>query len=154
MKIFNLSLFFFLIIACHDKPEKDIVVDNTTSENGTPEAAVPEISSESTSNGALAEFSIEQDTYDFGSVKQGDIVNHDFVFTNTGKAPLIISDATGSCGCTVAEYPKEPLNVGQTSKVSTVFNTANKMGFQTKTVTLYMNTEKKLKILKLVGTVK
>ena len=50
--------------------------------------------------------------YNFGTIKQGDVVNRDFDFTNIGKEPIIISEAHGSCGCTVPQWPKEPVAKG------------------------------------------
>lgn len=51
----------------------------------------------------------EKDEFNFGTIKQGDKVEYAFQFVNTGKDPLIITEAHGSCGCTVPEWPKEPL---------------------------------------------
>ena len=98
-------------------------------------------------------FDIKNDTFDFGKVQQNDIVNHDFTFTNTGSSPLIITSAKGSCGCTVADYPKNPILSGETATVTVIFDTANKAGYQTKTITLSLNTIEKTKTLKLVGTI-
>lgn len=76
----------------------------------------------------------------FGPIKQGDKFEHDFFFTNTGKSPMKIASAQGSCGCTVPEYPKEPIAPGATGKIHVTFNSAGKMGDQYKTVTINANT--------------
>ena len=51
----------------------------------------------------------EKEIYDFGVIEQGEKVTYDFKFTNTGKTPLIITDASATCGCTVPEFPKTPV---------------------------------------------
>ena len=55
------------------------------------------------------EMTFEVEEYNFGTIKQGESVTREFSFTNTGKEALIISNAQGSCGCTVPQYPKEPI---------------------------------------------
>ena len=79
--------------------------------------------------------------FDFGTIKQGDIKVHDFVFRNTGKEAFRIASATGSCGCTVPKYPQEPIGVGQEGTINVQFNSTGKMGMQTKTVTINGNSD-------------
>ncbi len=90
--------------------------------------------------GPLPSFNFSEELHDFGTIKDGDVVEHVFSFTNTGAAPLIISDAKGSCGCTVPEWPKEPIPVGATGQLKVKFNSKNKPGIQNKTVTITANT--------------
>ena len=103
------------------------------------------------SNGAELKFKEEEFT--FGTIKQGDVVNHDFEFTNTGKEPLIISNAAGSCGCTVPIWPKDPIAPGAKANIKVTFNSAGKMGMQDKTVTLTSNAKQSSMVLHLKGTV-
>ena len=79
--------------------------------------------------------------HDFGKVKQNSENKHVFKFTNTGKEPLLISDAKGSCGCTVPEYPKEPIAPGATGEIKVVYKPGSQQGNQTKTVTVTANTD-------------
>ncbi len=83
----------------------------------------------------------EKTEHDFGKIKQGDEAETKFKFTNTGKEPLIIENAQGSCGCTVPSYPKEPIAPGATGEILVKFNSAGKSNAQQKTVTLTANTE-------------
>jgi hypothetical protein len=79
--------------------------------------------------------------HNFGKMKQGDVVECAFKVTNTGSEPLIIEEAHGSCGCTVPDYPKEPIPAGQTRDIKVKFNSAGKKGNQSKTVTLTANSD-------------
>ena len=77
--------------------------------------------------------------YDFGTIKQGDIVNHDFDFKNTGIHPFKFSSVAGSCGCTVPKYNTDFIQAGAKDVIHVQFNSAGKMGDQVKTVTLNGN---------------
>ena len=114
--------------------------------SATPAAAPAE-------NKNQAEFKFEVEEYNFGTIKQGESVNYDFKFTNTGKEPLVINEAHGSCGCTVPEWPKEPIKKGQQAVIKVTFNSAGKMGPQDKTVTITSNAKSASKVLHLKGTV-
>jgi hypothetical protein len=95
-----------------------------------------------------------KESHDFGQINEGDKVVFDFFFTNTGKSALIISNATATCGCTVPEYPKQPLAPGKTGIIHVVFNSTGKSGMQNKIITLTTNTFKGNEELHLVGNVK
>lgn len=77
--------------------------------------------------------------YNFGKIKEGEKVRTTFKFTNTGKEPLIITNAQGSCGCTVPSWPKEPIAPGKGGQIEVEFNSEGKSGEQTKTVHLTAN---------------
>lgn len=95
----------------------------------------------------------ELDSYDFGKVKAGEKVTYEFKFTNTGKSPLIISSATASCGCTVPEWPKAPVQPGQGGVIKVTFDSANKEGLQDKQITVTANTSPAQNVVHLVGEV-
>jgi len=80
--------------------------------------------------------------HDFGILNEGDIVETIFNFTNTGKSELIITKATATCGCTVPEWPKEPIAPNGSGQIKVKFNSSGKPNKQSKTVTLTTNTEK------------
>ena len=83
----------------------------------------------------------ETGIYDFGTLTEGDTVEHSFAFTNTGEFPLIINNITASCGCTTPEWPREPVAPGAKSSVRVRFNSRGKNGEQSKTITIFANTE-------------
>lgn len=79
--------------------------------------------------------------HDFGTITDDKPVATTFTLTNTGKNPLIISQAKGSCGCTVPTYPKAPIAPGESGTIEVSFNPSGKAGAQNKTVTIIANTE-------------
>ncbi len=93
-------------------------------------------------------------TFDFGRIKDGEVVAHEFAFTNNGNNPLIISGAKASCGCTVADYPKEPVIAGKSGVIKVQFNSAGKAGHQEKMVTVTTNSNQGNHFLFLKGEVK
>lgn len=104
-------------------------------------------------NKNVAEIKFEIETYDFGTIKQGDKITYDFNFVNTGKEPLIISNAQGSCGCTVPQWPKAPIAKGVKETIHVEFNSAGKVGMQDKTVTISSNAKTSQVVLHLKGNV-
>ena len=104
-----------------------VAANNTTAPAKKPEGPIPA-------------FSFEEELHDFGEIKDGDVVEHIFTFTNTGEAPLIISDAKATCGCTIPEKPVEPIPVGETGEIKVRFNSKGKPGIRNNTVTLTANT--------------
>ena len=104
-------------------------------------------------DGPLPSFEFGEELYDFGNITEGDKAEHVFTFKNVGEAPLIISSATATCGCTVPEWPKEPIPVGGSGEIKVVFNSANKSGIQAKTVTITANTYPKKSQLRIRGNV-
>jgi hypothetical protein len=92
-------------------------------------------------------------SYDFGKIKAGEKVHYDFKFKNTGKTPLIVSNATASCGCTTPDVPKEPIAPGKEAVIKVVFNSTGKMGLQDKVVTVTSNSNPAVNQLHLIGTV-
>lgn len=87
------------------------------------------------------EITFEETEYDFGKIAKGTPVEHTFTFTNTGRAPLVITNATSSCGCTVPTYPKnETIAPGETGQLLVKYNGSGN-GQVTKTVTVSANTE-------------
>ena len=104
-------------------------------------------------SGKLPEFSFVDEEYHFGEMIEGDVREHTFEFTNTGEIPLIISAAQGSCGCTVPDFPREPIAPGAKAEIHISFNSAGKSGNQEKTVTLTANTVPNIYVLKIMATV-
>ena len=92
-------------------------------------------------------------TYQFGNINEGDIVEHEFKFKNDGQFPLIINNVTASCGCTIPEWPREPIPPGGESSIQVRFNSKGKPGPQVKTITVFANTEPAYSELRIQGMV-
>jgi len=103
--------------------------------------------------GPTTSLNFDETEFDFGTVTSGEKVEHVYKFKNTGNEPLIISDAKGSCGCTVPEWPKEPIAPGASSEIVVRFDSSNKSGNQSKRVTLTANTNPAQTFLTIKGQV-
>ncbi|MCB0430423.1 MAG: DUF1573 domain-containing protein [Flavobacteriales bacterium] len=101
----------------------------------------------------LPTMEFDEPSYGFGTITQGEKVAHSYTFKNNGKADLIISNATGSCGCTVPKWPDQPIAPGETGTIDVVFDSDGKSGRQEKTVTILANTQPNRTTLKLYGEV-
>lgn len=77
--------------------------------------------------------------HDFGTLKEGPSAEYIFQFKNGGKQPLIITNASASCGCTVPEFPKEPILPGKKGQIKVTYNTSGKSGPFDKTVFIQSN---------------
>ena len=97
----------------------------------------------------LPVMTFENREHDFGTIQAGAAQETTFKFTNTGNAPLIITDAKSSCGCTVPEYPKNtPIAPGETGELLVKFNGSGQNQV-IKTITVTANTEKNTEILRI-----
>ncbi len=82
----------------------------------------------------------EKSTHDFGDMQQGDKVETTFRFTNTGTEPLLITNVTVTCGCTVPKgWPRDPIVAGGKGEIVVAFNSLGKIGKQNKVVTIVSN---------------
>ncbi len=134
--IITFTISFFLI-SCNDNPSKKIKTENVQK-------------SQERINTVFEYPTIDFDkiNHDFGEIRDGDIVETVFTFTNSGNSDLKILNASGSCGCTVPEYPREvPIKPGESSQIKVKFDSSNKPGMQRKTVTLVTNTSKGKELL-------
>ena len=139
MKPLTFALLSLLIISCSGNAAKKVKQENIAQAEAQQEA-----------NADLPVLSFDKNEHDFGTINEGDVVETAFLFTNTGKSNLTILDARGSCGCTVPEYPKNtPIAPGESGEIKVKFDSSNKPGNQTKTVTLTTNTKSGRDILRI-----
>ena len=92
--------------------------------------------------------------HDFGNMVEGEIVSYTFDFTNTGTAPLLITSASASCGCTVPKFSKKPVQPGEKGELEVVFNSLGKEGAQHKTIAVRANTNPPVTLLMITASVK
>jgi hypothetical protein len=146
MKTFLSALLVLATLAACNGNKRDGMLDpnlvnNPASANGK-------------AKGDLPEMKFDYTVHDFGNIKSGDKVRFSFGFTNTGKSDLIIGDARGSCGCTVPNFPTEPIAPGDTGSIQVVFNSRGKSGVQNKSITVLTNCEPATKVLTIKANVK
>lgn len=92
--------------------------------------------------------------HDFGNIEEGGKANYEFIFTNNGKEPLVLSNVKASCGCTTPSWPKEPILPTQQGKILVSYNTQGRPGPFVKTITVASNAETETVTLTIKGTVK
>lgn len=124
--------------------------------SGNPAAPTP--AADAVPAGPTTSIEFDETTYDFGTVQEGEKVTHMYKFTNSGNEPLIISNAKGSCGCTVPDWPRDPIAPGETGEIKVVFDSKGKGSVegqtQSKRVTLTANTDPVNTYLNIKGIVK
>ncbi len=91
--------------------------------------------------------------FDFGVVKEGEIVDHVYQFTNTGTTPVIIGRVSASCGCTTPSYTQTPILPGKEGEIKVSFNSDGQVGKQQKIVTVVSNAENNITTIQLKGEV-
>ena len=99
------------------------------------------------SNGKYPVMTFDRKVHDFGNIIDGQAQETVFNYTNTGDAPLVISEIKSTCGCTVPQWPRQPIPVGGSGEIKVQFDSSNKPGMQNKVVTITANTESKVKKL-------
>ncbi|MHA6279896.1 DUF1573 domain-containing protein [Salinimicrobium sp. CAU 1759] len=127
-------LLLALIAAFNFTSCKENAADKVQAEN------VEEAALRDSQNVVYPQLTFEETEHDFGTIAQGTNVEHTFTFTNTGKAPLVITNATSTCGCTVPTWTKEPIAPGESGEMVVKFNGSGQNQV-TKTVTITANTE-------------
>lgn len=122
-----------------DSAEGDMVVTEEPALNPV-QKETPVVSPEgSVATDGKPVMAFDKDVHDFGNLKAGAKADYSFKFTNKGDADLLITNAQGSCGCTVPEYPKEPIKPGESGQIKVAYSSGTQQGQQSKTVTLTTN---------------
>ena len=132
----------FLVSCNSQNEESQLSTDLVTS---------PKSASQTSDKQAAIVFDKEE--HDFGTLLQGEVVSYSFHFTNAGNIPLIISSVTTSCGCTVGDYPREPIEPGERGSIKATYDSKGHQGFQSRTLTVMSNTIPAKTKLRLKGTV-
>lgn len=118
-----------LLSACNNGPKEGLSTDLVTN----PKSAEQ-------SKGKEAVITFDKMDHDFGSILQGEVVSYSFHFTNSGGAPLIISNVSTSCGCTVGDYPREPIAPGKDGVIKATYDSKSHHGMQNRSLIVVSNT--------------
>ncbi|MFK7000015.1 DUF1573 domain-containing protein [Flavobacterium oreochromis] len=150
MKKYSFAFFTILsLISCKSKDEFE--VQQLDSNNLVTPQGMLSMKEESMKKklkpGEYPKIEFDSPQHDFGTIKQGDKVEHIFKFTNTGKNDLYVIEVRPSCGCTAPEWTKTPVKKGESGEIKIIFNSKGKSGEQTKSVALLTNTEQGNEVL-------
>lgn len=127
--IFVAVMALFSLSSCNNKGDGKLSTDLVTS---------PKSAMEDSEKQAIIKF--DNEWHDFGTLLQGEVVTYSFHFTNTGNMPLIISSVKSSCGCTVGDYPRQPIEPGKSGAIKVTYDSKGHHGFQSRTLTVMTNT--------------
>ena len=127
MRFYSIFFLLFAAIASCQQPD------------GTAKSPYAGDTSAKAVNAKLTNIEWKEKSVNYGKIKEGETLNLEFHFKNTGEAPLLISRVEPSCGCTVAEFPKEPIPPGKEGTIKGSFNSAGKISTQHKTLMVYAN---------------
>ncbi|MFM1912347.1 MAG: hypothetical protein RIR51_185 [Bacteroidota bacterium] len=102
---------------------------------------------------AQAVVKFKEEKFNFGKIKEGVVATHSFEFTNSGNAPVIISNVAPSCGCTTPSWTKEPIMPGKTGKITASYNSEGRPGAFNKSITVTSNAQNGQLVLFINGEV-
>jgi len=100
-----------------------------------------------------ARIAFKETVHDFGTITQGTKVAYEFEYTNTGQAPLILSNVQTTCGCTASQWSRTPLPPGKTAKLLATYDSKGKIGRQNKVLSILSNAQNPEERVRLVVTV-
>ena len=145
-----ISFFCISFFSCNDATKK---VESTQNRLSTDLVNNNQTLNEKNENLSQPIVEILDPEFNFGEIKQGEKVSHNYKIKNIGNSDLLISSAKGSCGCTVPEWPKDPIKPGKEANIKVTFDSKGKKGKQAKRVTLMTNAIPNVKILTIKGNI-
>ncbi|SFT04700.1 DUF1573 domain-containing protein [Sphingobacterium wenxiniae] len=139
LKVSLMGLAFATLISCGNSTKSDAETTSTEATENT--------------NATKGKVEFEETVFDFGQIKEGEVVERTYVFTNTGEAPVILSQVSASCGCTTPSYTQTPVLPGKTGEIKVSFDSNGQAGKQQKIVTVVSNAENGVTTVQLRGEV-
>lgn len=147
-KLFILSSIALVLASCNEESKKEVSADKVTVDLINNPASLRH-----SENAATPVMKFEKKHHTFGEIVQGEKVRYTFKFKNEGNLPLIINNARSTCGCTVPEWPKQPIAAGEEGSIEVLFNSEGKMGNFNKTITIKANTNPNMNKVSISGNI-
>ncbi len=147
MKIFIPILFLSAMVSCNNSENKNTISNDLIKNPAT-------ASNPTASPDKMPIMTFEKTFHDFGELMEGQIVETHYKFTNTGNGTLLIANCSASCGCTVPNWPKDPIEPGESGKITVKFDSNSRSGINEKEVTIQCNTKENQLKLKFTANVK
>lgn len=144
--LFIFLIFLLIIVGCNSHSQR--------SEKNADSANTLNNSNESVHSDEPPKIVFIENEYDFGELKEGEMITHAFKFSNSGGSDLIISDVKASCGCTASDFPREPIKPGGSGIIKLTFDSRGQIGYQNKTATIETNASTNRVYLRIKATVK
>ncbi len=120
------ALALIMTVACKTDTKDAARESLATASTTTTPAPATQAPAQAIPTGPLTAISYPVTEFNFGEIEEGEKVTHEFKFKNTGSEPLVISKAQGSCGCTVPDWPKEPIPPGEEGTIKVVYDSRGK----------------------------
>lgn len=158
-KIFYLFIAGALLSSCQSASNdvrdaaRQNIAGNNAVQPANPAATPADAQAITQPTGPTTNMTFAETEFNFGTVLEGEKVSHTYKFTNTGNEPLILSNAQGSCGCTVPKWPREPIAPGASAEIIVEFNSKGKRGTRNQKVTITANTNPPQTFIYLKGEV-
>lgn len=144
ISIYLVVLFSFSLISCSDNAANRVKDENLSVAKERDSKKIA----------GLPKMTFKSKDFDFGTIDEGDKVDAIFEYKNTGESDLIITNAKTSCGCTVADYPKNvPIKPGEKGEIKAIYDSKGKRNNQNRSITLFTNTMDGKEVISVKGFV-
>ena len=142
-----------LVFSCNESATSEEKKEEIKNDEIASTIRIPVSAVEDVDPNFVPKMAFEELIYDFGTIKEGEVVEHTFKFENTGEVPLLIGDARSTCGCTVPTFPKDYMKPGAKGEIKVIFDSKNLSGNISKPVTIMANTYPRETKLHITGIV-
>ncbi len=137
---FCMALSLTLFVSCLNKTDKENGAPTNSTTTNVPSATTSEPPVKETDPANFTSMVWIDSSKSMGAITQGEVLKISYRFKNTGTKPLIIESVKPGCGCTIADYPKQPISPGQEGEVKAEFDSHGKEGMQNKNISVTANT--------------
>lgn len=154
MKFSFVLVLSLLLYSCESSTDADIdkkLAGKLSAELVTNPASLEKQNSKSSNE--IGHLSFKDTVHEFGRIHEGEVIEYEFSFTNSGKKNVLITKAEASCGCTIPTYPKEPIAPNESGMIKVEFNSSGKFGHNEKTIDITTNASPSVYVLKIIADI-